>query len=71
MTTLVAYSIAEKNGKNFWTKIGVAFKNKDGSLSVKLDCLPINGQIHIREYVPRDDAPRGRRDKNQDDDIPF
>jgi hypothetical protein len=35
--------------KSFWVKIGAAFVNKDGSLTVKLDALPMNGQLQIRE----------------------
>ncbi len=52
---LKAYTIIEKPGdqKDFWLSIGVASENRDGSLRVKLDALPINGQLHIREYEPR------------------
>lgn len=49
----VVYSITERGGKNYWTRIGAAFVNSDGSLNVKLECLPINGEMHIRDYVPR------------------
>lgn len=52
----VVYNIAERNGRNYWTRIGVAFVNQDGSLNVKLESFPINGELHIRDYVPRDDS---------------
>jgi hypothetical protein len=39
--------------KGFWVEIGAAWTNKDGSLSVKLDALPVNGEIVIQ---PRKDA---------------
>ncbi|MFO1518340.1 MAG: hypothetical protein U1F57_01535 [bacterium] len=35
--------------KSVWTKIGVAFVNKDKSLNVMLDVVPLDGKIHIRE----------------------
>jgi len=35
--------------KSYWLKIGAAFENKDGSYTVKLDALPLNGQLQIRE----------------------
>jgi hypothetical protein len=35
--------------KSYWLKIGAAFENKDGSFTVKLDALPLNGQLQIRE----------------------
>jgi len=50
----IAYSITERNGKTFWNRIGVAFENKDGSITVNLEALPVNGQLQIREYVPRE-----------------
>lgn len=55
----VVYSISERNGKSFWTRIGVAFTNRDGSMKVKLECIPINGELQIRDYVPRSDNNGG------------
>ncbi len=37
------------NGKSLWIKIGTAFLNKDGSINVFLDTLPIDGRLHIRD----------------------
>lgn len=34
--------------KNIWTKIGIAFVNRDDSLNVMLDALPLSGKLHIR-----------------------
>lgn len=50
----VAYAVVEreKDGKSFWTKVGAAFPNRDGSLSVSLDAVPINGKIQIRDPQP-------------------
>lgn len=60
----VAYVITERGDKSYWSRIGVAFTNRDGSLSVRLDALPTSGQLHIRDYEPRDEwdgRPRGRK----------
>ncbi len=43
------YMIRQGEKTNFWTKIGVAFVNKDGSLNVKLNAIPVDGQLHIRD----------------------
>lgn len=43
------YVITKNNGRTFWTKIGIAFVNRDGSLNVKLNSLPIDGEMHIRD----------------------
>ena len=53
----LVYVINERSGRNFWTKIGIAFQNADGSLNVKLDAIPVSGEMQIREYVPKEDAP--------------
>nr|PZN25780.1 MAG: hypothetical protein DIU78_09500 [Pseudomonadota bacterium] len=52
----IAYVITSRNGKNFWNRIGVAFVNHDGSINVKLEAVPVNGEIQIRDYVPRDES---------------
>lgn len=46
-----AYSIRERAGKDpYWHLIGTAFVNKDGSLSLLLDSLPLDGRVHIRDF---------------------
>jgi len=44
----------DASGKAFWKNIGRAFTNRDGSINVLLDALPMGGKLQIRE--PR--APR-------------
>jgi len=39
----------EEPDKSIWTKVGVAFVNKDQSLNVLLDVIPLDGKLHIRE----------------------
>ncbi len=55
----IVYVITERGGRSFWNRCGVAFVNSDGSLNVKLEAIPVNGEVHIRDYVPREDAPNG------------
>ena len=48
------YVIREgSKGDSFWTKVGVAFVNKDESLNVILDALPTDGKLHIRDFKER------------------
>ncbi|NIM04121.1 MAG: hypothetical protein GTN65_00505 [Armatimonadetes bacterium] len=42
------FTIVERNGKSFWVKVGAAFSNKDGSESLYLDALPVNGRLQVR-----------------------
>ncbi len=49
---LAVYAIPEsKDGeKTFWPKIGAAFTNRDGSITLLLDALPIGtNKLQVRE----------------------
>jgi hypothetical protein len=50
------YTIVERGtGKpSRWLRIGIAFVNRDGSLNVILDALPVTGTLHIRDFPPRE-----------------
>ncbi len=43
----------------FWVRIGAAFVNRDGSFTVRLDALPVNGVLQIRDWPAREEW-RGR-----------
>ena len=53
------FAISEKQAasgieaKDRWTKIGVGFVNRDNSINVVLDALPINGRFQIRDRQAR------------------
>jgi hypothetical protein len=68
----LAYVITTRNGKHFWNRVGVAFVNNDGSINVKLEAMPVSGEIQIRDYVPRDEASgttlRGRPSNGHPED---
>ena len=49
--TIIEQESAEK--KSIWIKIGVAFVNRDDSLSISLNALPTNGRLHVRESVSK------------------
>lgn len=54
---LAVYTIIENGeGRNFWRLIGDAFTNRDESITVLLDALPINGWLHIREAMEKVDG---------------
>jgi len=50
----VAYVITQRNGKNHWTRIGVGFVNRDGSINIKLEAVPVSGEIQLRDQAPRE-----------------
>ena len=52
----IVYVISERGGRKFWNRIGVAFINSDGSMNVKLEAIPVSGEMQIRDYVPREES---------------
>jgi hypothetical protein len=54
--TYIAYQITETgkshdNGDpiSYWNRVGMAWVNKDGSINVQLNSLPLDGKIQLRE----------------------
>jgi hypothetical protein len=52
----IAYVVTQRGTNKYWTRIGAAFVNRDGSINVKLDAMPVSGEIHVRDYVPREEG---------------
>lgn len=49
------FTVVERGqGKSIWVRVGVGFINRDGSLNLKLDAIPVNGQLQVREWEPAD-----------------
>lgn len=57
----IVWAIHEQPGKRArWTRVGAAFENRDGSLTLLLDAVPIHGRLQVREKSEWDEAPRKR-----------
>ena len=41
-----------KEARSYWTKIGVAFENADGSWSLQLSAIPVTGKMQLRDPAP-------------------
>lgn len=39
-------------GKSIWVRVGVGFTNRDGSLNLRLDAIPVNGTLQVRPWEP-------------------
>jgi len=59
MDRLTVFAITEREGvdRAFWTKVGAAFKNRDGSYNILLDALPTHGKLHMRFEDPQRARP--------------
>ena len=69
----IVYTITERGDKSYWTKIGVAYTNRDGSINLKLEAVPVNGTMQVRDWTPRDDqtAPEAQKRTNGGSRAPF
>ena len=43
---------ADGSNRSYFVKCGVAFVNRDGSYTIKLDCLPCSGVLQVRDERP-------------------
>ena len=54
---LNVYALVEReNAKTIWLRVGTAFVNKDGSLNVYLEAVPLAGKLQIRKPSERPKA---------------
>jgi hypothetical protein len=77
-TMKTVFTVVERSGgKSIWTRVGVGFVNHDGSINLRLDAIPVNGTLQVRDWepferrapeangagngMPGDDGPRIRR----------
>jgi hypothetical protein len=70
--TMVERATAGGSPKTYWTRVGVGFVNRDGSINLRLDAIPINGTLQVREWEPyerrseaADASARPRRPQTQ------
>lgn len=59
-----------KDAKSFWTRIGVAFENRDGSWNLRFDYFPTDGKttVQLRDIEERTEGRRDERPREARDD---
>jgi len=80
----VAYTVSERQGRSYWTRVGVGFVNRDGSINIRLDAIPVSGGLQLRDWSPREadselpgatsrpaSKPSFGEDEKRTADIPF
>jgi hypothetical protein len=75
----ILYTIVDRpGGKPWWTRVGAGFLNRDGSINIKLDAIPMSGDLQLRDWEPRENGDRtapvraaAPRDLGLTADIPF
>lgn len=62
--THAIWHIRDREGKKaFWTEIGVGFTNRDGSITLKMNLVPLDGGMMMVKPI----EIRDRRDERDDD----
>jgi len=54
------FTVVDRGGKSYWIRIGAAFGNYDGSETVLLDALPINGRMQIRDQGTKESQAKAK-----------
>jgi hypothetical protein len=62
------FTVVDRGGKSYWIRIGAAFGNYDGSETVLLDALPINGKLQIRVPVAKEQVMKAKAAVDTADD---
>ena len=68
--------VEKKDGTGtHWARLGVAYGNKDESINLYLDSLPLNGKLQLREWTEeelreRDQRRSGSPSRNSLADLP-
>lgn len=70
--------IEKKDGGTYWMRVGTGYPNKDQSINLYLDALPLNHKLQLREMDEEDLQGRGRKQREDgpaapagNTDIPF
>lgn len=50
------YTVVQRAGRTLWIRVGIGFVNRDDSINLYLDALPVSGQLQVRQYRRRDEA---------------
>src|SRR5271170_4613157 len=60
-TMKTVFTVVDRgSGKSFWVRVGTGFLNQDGSWNLRLDAIPVNGVLQVRDWEPYE-----RRDDNR------
>ena len=53
--------IEKKDGGTYWMRLGTGYPNKDQSINLYLDALPLNHKLQLREMDEEELQNRGRK----------
>ncbi len=48
----IVYAIVQRAGRSIWLRVGRGWSNRDGSLNLELDAIPLTGVLQVRDLDP-------------------
>lgn len=48
----VAWGVVTRGAQTVWSRVGIAWEGTNGALYVRLDALPISGELCIKDWSP-------------------
>lgn len=54
----VVWGIVTRGAQTLWSRVGVAWEGANGATFVRLDALPISGELCIQEWGPEIDVEK-------------
>ena len=61
ISAMTEYTDRDNKKRTRWTRVGVAFENRDGSFNIELDALPVSGRLQMRKETADEATDRERR----------
>jgi hypothetical protein len=55
----LVYAVVQRpHARTIWLRVGTGWANRDGSLNLQLDAIPVDGRLQVRDMVPARDVVR-------------
>ena len=55
----LVYAVVQRpHARTRWIRVGTGWANRDGSLNLLLDAIPVGGRLQVRDLVPARVDPR-------------
>ena len=66
----VVSPLKKKNGEEYWMRCGTAFTNKDESINIYLDAIPIGREFHLQLRAITEEELRASSERRARFDLP-
>jgi hypothetical protein len=61
---MTVWGVSERGDRALWSRVGVAWEHRDGSIWARLEAVPLSGRLCLRDWAP------GVESREQTPDLP-